>query len=148
MNFVTKISAFTSITVLSLVANTAMAADPLANTRWKTIDDETNKPKGIIKITEENGKLVGRVQEVLVKDNLPVCTTCKGKYANKSIVGAVIFYNLAPKGDNTYVNGKIYDPKSDKTYDLKATLKGNTLEIRGYKKFALLGRTQKWQKVN
>jgi uncharacterized protein (DUF2147 family) len=46
-----------------------------------------------------------------------------------------------------YVDGKIYDPKSGKTYSCKMTIDGNTLRVRGYVGISLLGRTEVWTKV-
>lgn len=50
--------------------------------------------------------------------------------------------------DDAWEDGKIYDPKSGKTYSSKMKLKGNTLEIRGYVGVSLLGRTTVWTKAD
>ena len=41
------------------MATMAFAADPLHNTSWQTYDD--GQPKGIVKITESNGVLTGKL---------------------------------------------------------------------------------------
>ncbi len=46
--------------------------------------------------------------------------------------------------DKEWEDGKIYDPKSGKTYSSKMKLKGNTLEIRGYVGAPMFGRTTTW----
>ena len=49
--------------------------------------------------------------------------------------------------DGSYTGGKIYDPKNGKTYSCNMTLKGETLNIRGYIGISLLGRTTVWTRV-
>jgi uncharacterized protein (DUF2147 family) len=49
--------------------------------------------------------------------------------------------------DNTYTDGKIYDPESGKTYDCKMTLTDKILKVRGYIGISLLGRTEIFEKI-
>jgi uncharacterized protein (DUF2147 family) len=48
--------------------------------------------------------------------------------------------------DGDYVDGKIYDPPSGKTYDCKAWLKNGKLHLRGYIGLLMLGKTAIWHK--
>lgn len=50
--------------------------------------------------------------------------------------------------DGKWTDGKIYDPKSGKTYSCNMTLKSNgELSMRGYIGISLIGRTEVWKKV-
>jgi uncharacterized protein (DUF2147 family) len=50
--------------------------------------------------------------------------------------------------DGKWTNGKIYDPKSGKTYSCNISQKGNgVLNIRGYIGISIIGRTDVWKKV-
>jgi uncharacterized protein (DUF2147 family) len=49
--------------------------------------------------------------------------------------------------DGAWTDGKIYDPKSGKTYSSTMKLQGTTLNIRGYVGISLLGRTTVWTRV-
>jgi uncharacterized protein (DUF2147 family) len=49
--------------------------------------------------------------------------------------------------DGNYVDGKIYDPPSGKTYDCKAWLKNGKLHLRGFIGFSMLGQTAIWHKL-
>jgi uncharacterized protein (DUF2147 family) len=49
--------------------------------------------------------------------------------------------------DGEWNSGKIYDPKSGKTYSSSMKLKGTRLELRGYVGISLLGRTTAWERV-
>ncbi|MBS9777859.1 MAG: DUF2147 domain-containing protein [Gammaproteobacteria bacterium] len=128
------------------ISTIAFAADPLHNTRWQTFDDKTGKAKGVVEFSEQNGLLSGKITKVLI-GNPTSCKTCKGKYANTSLIGVTVINDLKPKGKGKYGDGTIVDPKKDKTYKLKVTLKGNILEVRGYLGISLLGRTQTWKKL-
>lgn len=50
--------------------------------------------------------------------------------------------------DGKWTDGKIYDPKSGKTYSCNITDKGNgQLNIRGYIGISLIGRSETWKRV-
>lgn len=125
------------------------AADPLNGTMWKTIDDETKKPKALVKFTEQkNGTLSATIQAILVPGEEKSCTNCEGTYKDKSLKGVTIVQNLKRTSGNNYEDGTILDPKNGKTYKLKGELAGNTLKLRGYIGVALLGRNQTWVRAN
>jgi uncharacterized protein (DUF2147 family) len=126
-------------------ASFASAADPLNGTVWKTIDDKTNKAKALVKFTEQkNGTLSATIQQVLTSGEENACSKCEGPYKNKSLKGLTIVHGLKNTGNNKYEGGSIVDPNSGKTYKLKSTLNGKTLEMRGFIGVSALGRTQTW----
>lgn len=50
--------------------------------------------------------------------------------------------------DGKWTDGKIYDPKSGKTYSCNMTMKGNdVLNMRGYIGISLIGRSETWKRV-
>lgn len=49
--------------------------------------------------------------------------------------------------DGEWEGGKIYDPKSGKTYSCVMKFKGNILQIKGYVGITLFGRTTVWTKA-
>ncbi|MBL7777330.1 MAG: DUF2147 domain-containing protein [Chitinophagales bacterium] len=54
-------------------------------------------------------------------------------------------YSVDPKDPNVYDGGTIYDPRNGKTYCGKITMKGTTLDLRGFIcNFSILGRTNTW----
>ena len=117
--------------------------------KWKTIDDETGEAKSIVEIYKQNGKVYGKVVEILdaKKRNL-TCINCTGSDKDKPILGLVIIKGLEKDGDE-YSDGTITDPNSGKIYKCYIELEGaNKLNVRGYVGFSLLGRTQTWQRVN
>ncbi len=139
--------------VLGLLGLTALAhaADPLNGTSWKTIDDKTNKPKAVVKFTEQsNGTLTASIQSILTPGEENACTKCEGPYHNKSLKGLRIVSGLKNSGGSSYEGGTILDPQSGKTYKLKGQIAdgGKKLELRGYIGVAALGRNQTWIRAN
>lgn len=116
--------------------------------KWKTFDDETGSAKSIVEIYEQNGKVYGKVSEILEKDKEnKTCEKCKGSKKNKPIKGLVIIEGLS-KEDDTWEGGTILDPKNGKEYKCYITLENtNKLKVRGYIGLSLLGRTQYWTRV-
>lgn len=64
---------------------------------------------------------------------------------NRPLLGLQILSGLKYDGKSKYSDGKIYDPKSGKTYSAKAELtNNNTLALRGFIGVSLAGRTDTW----
>jgi len=118
--------------------------------KWKTTDDKTGEDKSIVDIYEKDGKIYGKVIEILNPDRKDSkCTSCKGADKDKPINGMVIIRELSKDGDS-WSGGKILDPNSGKIY--KCTIKldeknKNKLDVRGYLGISVLGRTQTWTRV-
>jgi len=117
--------------------------------KWQTIDDETKKPKGVVEIIESGGVFQGRVIQ-LYDGALNQCTGCTGAQKNGPVVGLTVVSGLKASKDGQYEDGKVFDPKSGKTYSAKAKVinNGQALELRGFVGVSLLGRTQTWKRLN
>ena len=138
-----------TITILALFFSMAFyAQSSTVIGKWKTIDDETGKPKSIVEIYEHSGKVYGKVVDILdVEKKKNLCTKCPAEDKNKPVMGLVIIKGLSKDG-NEYNGGKILDPVSGKTYKCFLALEGNDqLKVRGYIGLSLFGRTQTWHRV-
>lgn len=116
--------------------------------KWKTFDDKTNEAKSIVEITERDGKLYGKVIQLLNPAMKTLkCKDCPGADKGKPVEGLEVLKGLSKDGDK-YTDGKILDPASGKTYKCTISLDGkDKLNVRGYIGFAALGRTQVWERV-
>ena len=139
------------IAILSAVIGSDAFASELSPVGlWKTIDDTTGKPRGLVRITERNGEYQGKVEKVFIEpgeDPDPKCEKCDGARHNQPVIGMTILWGLKKQGDE-YEGGAILDPESGKVYRARMKLdgEGGKLSVRGFIGFALLRRTQTWMR--
>ncbi len=114
--------------------------------KWKTIDDETGEAKSIVEIYRDNGKVYGKIVEILNPVNKnALCEKCEGEEKNKPVLGLVLIKDMEKEGEY-YKQGTIFDPERGKKYKCRLGLKdANILEVRGYISF--LYATQYWKRV-
>lgn len=115
--------------------------------KWKTIDDNTGEAKSIVEIYESEGKIYGKIIEVINPEvDNPLCTECDGKHKDQPIIGLQIIDGLT-KDDDVYEGGEILNPENGKTYkcELKFGDNTDTLRVRGY--LAFFYKTQYWKRV-
>ncbi len=138
----------------SLIAAAVLAA-PLAWAQdgspvglWKSIDDSSGKPTALIRITENQGELTGKIEKLFRtpdEDQNPKCVACTDARKNQPILGMTIVSGLKKDGDE-YKGGEILDPKNGKVYKSKLTVRegGKKVEVRGYIGMPMFGRSQVW----
>jgi uncharacterized protein (DUF2147 family) len=135
---------------LLLGSAVAWAAHDTPVGTWRQIDDVTGKPKSIIQITDHDGKLEGKVMQLLLSDDgpHPICKKCDGARKDQPIEGMVIMWGVSQDG-SVWDGGKILDPKNGKTYSVRLTLDegGQKLDVHGYIGISLLGRSQVWERM-
>lgn len=112
--------------------------------KWKTIDDETGKPKSIVEIYEKDGKAYGKVIKLFREpheDQDPICDKCTDDRKDKKVLGMEIIRAME-KDDDEWEDGTIMDPKKGTVYDCKMWVEDGKLQVRGY--IAFFFRTQTW----
>jgi uncharacterized protein (DUF2147 family) len=127
----------------------AQKAEDIEGYWWN--DEKTTK----IKVEKKDGKFVGTIVYVIperyVDGKPPVDDKNPDpKFHSRSIVGLQILsgfvYNPSKK---EWASGRIYDPKSGKTYDCYAWLDGNDLlKLKGFVAgIRWLGRESEWYRT-
>lgn len=129
------------------VSLTALAQSMSPVGLWSTIDDETNKPKSFVRITEKDGVISGTVEKIVDPARQDSkCDACASDDPRKGkpVIGMTILTDLKKESDNVYTGGKILDPNNGKTYNAKVTVieGGKKLDMRG--SILFIGRTQTW----
>jgi len=117
---------------------------------WNTIDDETKKPKSLVRISEKDGVISGTVEKIVdpAKQDSK-CDECASDdpRKGKAVIGMTILTDLKKESDTVWSGGKILDPNNGKSYNAKVTVidGGKKLEMRG--SILFIGRTQTWIRV-
>src|SRR5690349_20848537 len=127
------------LALLSSVAN-----EPSPAGLWRTIDDESHKPRALVQIEERDGLLSGHIVQLFREpgeDPNPVCVDCSGKRHNQPVRGMTILWSFHREGD-VWKGGEVLDPEEGSIYHANIRLRdqGARLELRGYIGIPLLGR--------
>ena len=116
---------------------------------WKTFDDKTGRAKSVVRITEQDGELSGKVLQVLESPQgpHPLCRPCEGERKDQPVEGMTILWG-AKKDGASWGGGQILDPENGQIYRVTLTpLDGaQKLEVHGYIGISVIGRSQIWQR--
>lgn len=131
------------------IAGFAQEADKILGVWWN--EEKTSK----IKIEKKDGKYIGTIVYMIPEkyenghppkdDNNP-----DAALRDRSVVGLQILKGFEyDSGDEEWQDGKIYDPKSGKTYDCYAWLESDDLlKLKGYVAgIRWLGRSSEWYRT-
>jgi uncharacterized protein (DUF2147 family) len=144
---VTKLLIAALATAAALTSLNILAQDASPVGLWKTIDDHTGKPEALIRITENNGELRGKIEKLFldIGEKNPKCDKCEGAQKDQPIIGMTILSGMKQEGTE-YGDGQILDPANGKMYKSRMSLadNGRKLNVRGYIGMPMLGRTQTW----
>ena len=138
-----------SLTLLS-AGPVRAAAPPSPLGLWTTIDDNTGKPRGVVRIYDQNGKLFARLEKSFKPGaESRRCTKCTDERKDNPMLGLIIIRNMSPDGEE-YDGGDILDPESGSVYRCKFKIEdgGRRLRVRGFIGISLFGRTQLWQRAD
>lgn len=136
------------LTALACVITMSASAQSFLG-KWKTIDDETGKPKSIVEIYKNGNTYEGKIIKLFRgpdQDPDPICDKCDNddpRY-NQKIIGMKIIQGMEyDEDDQELEDGTILDPKNGEVYDCKIW-KGDdgNLKVRGY--VMMFYRTQTW----
>lgn len=117
------------ISVFTLTCNQVVAQDIFG--LWWTTDK-----KSMIRIYQCGNKLCGTVEYIPNPDP-----------QGKQIKGDQLLSGFRQTQENVWKKGRIFDPRKDKSYKAKLTLKGDELKVRGFVGISLFGKTKTWTRV-
>lgn len=144
-------AAASALRLVALAASGHVLAQATPAGLWRTIDDSTGKPRGLVEITETSWLYQGRlVKSFMTDEGTPkVCGQCPDARRSQPLIGMIMLTGLRKTGDNTWRNGEILDPGNGKIYKSKVSLAegGTKLDVRGYIGISLPGRTQTWERM-
>jgi uncharacterized protein (DUF2147 family) len=148
VKLITAVAALLSV----IAAGHARSAEQTPVGLWQGVDDETKQPSGWFLIREHDGVYAGIIAKMFMKpgeDPNAVCSKCKDDRRDHPWLGLEIIRGMKPESDNKYVDGTILDPRDGNIYKAMMTVTpdGQTLIVRGYLGFSLLGRNQYWTRL-
>ena len=129
-----KILLSMAIAIISLGANAQSILG-----KWITEEGD-----GHVEIYEAGGKINGKVVWLKAGPDTKDTKNPDAKLRDRKLIGVNLLSGLTKK-DDRYEGGKIYDPKSGKTYKCAIWLEGDDLKVRGY--LGLFHGTQIWKRV-
>jgi uncharacterized protein (DUF2147 family) len=130
----------------------ALSADPTPAGLWQAVDDDTKQPSGWFLISNHNGVYDGIIARMFLKpgeDPNAVCDHCQDDRHNHPWLGLEIIRGMRQEAEVKYAGGTILDPRDGKIYKATMTVTpdGQTLVVRGYLGFELLGQNQYWSRL-
>jgi len=116
---------------------------------WKMVEPDKTV---FIRTSEENGKLVGKVEKKILKNGTDattgVCEKCTGDLKNKPLAGLMMIWGMEKEKDTgKWTGGKILEPDTGKIYacQIESTPDGKQLKVRG--SILFISKTTTWDRV-
>lgn len=138
-------AASAALAIASVAAFAQSSTSPVG--RWKTIDDETGRPKSIVEITQAaDGTYTGRIIELINPSRPdPTCDKCRDDRRDKPITGMEIIRGMRADG-SAFSGGTVLKPDEGKVYKSKMELLegGTRLKVSGC--IAFFCKSQVWER--
>jgi uncharacterized protein (DUF2147 family) len=137
----------TGLVLGAALAGGALAAEGASPVgTWQTIDDNSGKVRSLVRISEANGEISGKIEKIFPgpgEETNPKCIKCSDQRKDQPIIGMTFLNGLKKDGDE-FGGGQILDPDNGKVYRSKIEVieGGKKLKVRGY--LGPFYRTQIW----
>ena len=118
---------------------------------WTTYNDEGTEAQAVVRITESDGVLRGRIVRLLPTEAYPNpefrCDDCRGDYEGADLRTVPLIDGMT-WDDDEFSGGRITDPTTGRRYRGVLRLESrDRLRVRGFIGVRALGRTQVWRRA-
>lgn len=141
---------YITLLTISLVFSLVTYAQSSNAIVGKWFDEEKD---GKVEVYETGGKFYGKLvwmKRPYEADGKTLRKDVKNKdekFRGRTLLNAVILTGFR-FNEGKWVDGKVYDPKSGKTYSCEIKIKNGNMEVRGYVGSPMFGRTAIFTKTN
>lgn len=118
---------------------------------WINVDDATGQKLSLVKISQQNGTLSGKVVHVFPGSygtTGDACTYCEGNLKNQPIKGMTVLWGFTPNADGTWLNGKVLNPATGEVNNRRMKLINNGQQMEFNNSNYLTRRTITWVRAD